>query len=772
MSDAAAPSWGTTLTDGAVAAVAGTCAMVSFGSAYGGQRYLLVGVAGLVAGVAVAAVGARRRLHPLWTVAGALLAYFVLGGPLAAPSASIARVVPSPAGVHDLAVTAVTGWAGLLATSPVIGNAGHLLAVPLLCGVLCGSVTVILAGRFRGSPLVMVPPFSLLALGIVFGTAAPPAWLALDAVLAALLLGWAAWRSRAARPEGIASTARNRPVAGASLLVASAGLGLVIGPLLPGSTSHLRYVLRDHIPPPFNVHAYPSPLAAYRNYVLPAKEGGDALFRVSGAPAGSYLRIATMDAYDGVVFEVAPGAPGSSTSGDFATVGDPVSSQPCPSTCTQATVHVQLLHYQNVWLPDVGTVRSVAFGGVAEQSLRNAFRYNVSTDAAVVSTGVGAPESYTMVTSVPDQPPATAMANARAAQVSLPTVTSVPKVVQTQARALTRGKSGAFAQADALSSWLHANGAYSDGSNTQPPSLPGHSAYRIAQFLTGQAAGDTSQGGVGQPVGDAEQYAAAMDLMARSLGLPARVVLGVRLQPGTHTYIGKDVTAWVEVDFAGVGWYPFFPTPPVNATTRSTPPPPAPSSSQQAQYQPPTSNRAGSGAVPANASAASLGHPHHRSIAHDIWVVVSDAVVALVVLAILAGPWLTVMWLKARRRRRRRTAPSVVARMEGGWAEVVDRARDVGRSPPPHATRRQAAAVVGGSSFQVAEHADRASFGPGDPAPAEADALWANVDAVLAELEEGLPRWVRLRARVDPRSLMGGRVDLRRVISSLREVGR
>lgn len=772
MSSAAPPTWRAALVDGAVAVVVGTCAMVSFGSAYGGQRYLLAGVAGLVGGAGVAVVGARRRLHPLWVMAGAIVVYFALGGPLAAPDESIARVVPSPGSIHVLAVTAVTGWAGLLATSPVIGDAGHLLAVPLLCGVLCGSITVVLAGRFRKGPFVVVPPFVLLALGIVFGTAAPPPWLALDAVLAALLLGWAAWRSRAARPEGIASTARSRPVAGATLLVASAGLGLVVGPLLPGSGSHLRYVLRDHVPPPFNVHAYPSPLAAYRHYVLPTQEGKDALFRVSGAPAGSYLRIATMDAYDGIVFEVAPGAPGSTTSGDFATVGNPVSSQPCAAACTNATVTVSLLKYQNVWLPDVGTVRSVSFSGTYGQALRNAFRYNTSTDAAVVSTGIAAPASYTMVTAVPEQPAATTMASAQAAQVSLPAVTDVPKVIKTEAHTLTQGKHGAYAQAAALSAWFHANGAYSDGGQSQPPSLPGHGAYRIVQFLTGAAAGDTSQGATGQPVGDAEQYAAAMDLMARSLGLPARVVLGVRLQPGTHTYTGKDVTAWVEVDFAGVGWYPFFPTPPVNAKTRSNPPPPAASSSQQSQYQPPVSNRAGTGAVPANASATSLGHPHRGSITHDIWVVVTDAIAVLVVLAILAGPWLTVMWLKSRRRRRRRTASSVVARMEGGWEEVVDRARDVGRPPPAHATRRQAAAVVGGSSLGVAERADRASFGPGEPAPTEADALWANVDAVLAELDQGLPWWVRVRAKVDPRSLMGDRIDVRRVVARIRSAGR
>jgi len=741
----ARPAWPTVLADGAVAVVAGACALSSFGAAYGGRRYLLVGAVGLVVGAVVTVIGIRRRQSVLTMVAEVLVGYFVVGGPLATPSESFGRVLPTPSSVHALATVAVTGWADLLSTSPVIGDAGHLLAVPLLCGLLCGAATVLVAGRLPRSPVALVPSFVLLSLGIVFGTTARPSLLALDAVLAAILFGWAAWRARSARPDGIASTARRRPATGTAVLAAGAVLGLLVGPVLPGSTSHLRYALRDHIPPPFDVHRYPSPLAAYRHYVLPTEEGNTAIVRVTGAPAGSLLRIATMDDYDGIVFGVAGGAPGSTASGNFATVGNPVSSDPCPTSvhCTTATVGVQLLHYANVWLPDVGTVRTVAFDGRNASALRNAFRYNVATNAAVVSTGVAAPDRYRLVATIPAEPPASVMNGAQAATVSLPSFTNVPPVVQEKAHAIAGTAHGAYAEAEALSNWLSTQGAYSDGAASSPPSLPGDGEYRIAQFL-GQA----------QPVGDAEQYAAAMDLMARSLGLPARVVLGVRLLPGTHTYVGKDVTAWVEVDFVGVGWYPFFPTPPVNATTRSTPPPPAPSTSQQAQYQPPASDQAGNGAVPASATTNTVARPHHNTLVHDTWLLVRDILLALLAVAVLAGPPLLVAWAKAHRRRQRRSSPSPVARMEGGWAEVIDRARDVGRAPPPHATRRQAAVVVGGSSLGVAERADRASFGPEMPDHADADALWANVDVVLAELEADLSRWVRLRARVDPRSLL------------------
>ena len=56
-----------------------------------------------------------------------------------------------------------------------------------------------------------------------------------------------------------------------------------------------------------------------------------------------------------------------------------------------------------------------------------------------------------------------------------------------------------------------------------------------------------------------------MALMARSLGYPARVVMGfapeVRDGEESVAVTGHDVTAWVEVAFEGVGWIPFSPTP-------------------------------------------------------------------------------------------------------------------------------------------------------------------------------------------------------------------
>ncbi len=66
--------------------------------------------------------------------------------------------------------------------------------------------------------------------------------------------------------------------------------------------------------------------------------------------------------------------------------------------------------------------------------------------------------------------------------------------------------------------------------------------------------------------GYCSQFATAMAVMARSIGLPARVAIGYlpgsydRLS-GVHTVRLQDAHAWVEIKFLRSGWVPFDPTP-------------------------------------------------------------------------------------------------------------------------------------------------------------------------------------------------------------------
>ncbi len=66
-------------------------------------------------------------------------------------------------------------------------------------------------------------------------------------------------------------------------------------------------------------------------------------------------------------------------------------------------------------------------------------------------------------------------------------------------------------------------------------------------------------------LGFCQQYAAAMTVLARLDGIPARVAVGFTQgqQTGPHTWTvtGGDAHAWPELWFPGFGWLPFEPTP-------------------------------------------------------------------------------------------------------------------------------------------------------------------------------------------------------------------
>jgi transglutaminase-like putative cysteine protease len=65
--------------------------------------------------------------------------------------------------------------------------------------------------------------------------------------------------------------------------------------------------------------------------------------------------------------------------------------------------------------------------------------------------------------------------------------------------------------------------------------------------------------------GFCQQYATAMAVLVRELGIPARIAVGYQAgtlqEDGTYLVQTKDAHAWVEVFFEGYGWLQFEPTP-------------------------------------------------------------------------------------------------------------------------------------------------------------------------------------------------------------------
>jgi hypothetical protein len=422
------------------------------------------------------------------------------------------------------------------------------------------------------------------------------------------------------------------------------------------------------------------------------------------------------------------------------------------------TIRIHVIRYQGVWMPSVGIVRSVSFSGSSMNSLGDAFRYNVSTNSAVISTGLTSGDTYSIDTDLSTFPPQAKLVGARIVQSLQPAPNDVPSIVHRIAVKLTAGASSDFSKAQDLAQGLSTGGAFSDGYDKQQPSLAGHGAFRIAQFLS-----------LPQPVGDSEQYAATMALMARSLGLPARVVLGVDLaKGGTVTVHGKDVTAWVDIDFQGIGWYPFNPTPPISARVDVKNPPPTPNGPNQAQYQPPAHSLTSQASSSPNAIGKGHGNrPHHSTLASTLIEVAQILAITLLAGVVLIGPALLIRFLKGRRRSQRRKVKNTRDQVAGGWAELLDCARDLGRRVPRYATRREQAPFLGDTASFLAALANSATFGPSDPPSATVERFWTMVDESIRQMYAGLSFWHRVRARLNLASLRPETTTFQRISDSL-----
>lgn len=668
-------------------------ALVGFNTIYLGGRHFFLGLAGFGLAAGVAAFGARRRWNWL-PVTAAGLAVFVLGAaPVTLPATAYLGMLPTLDTMRQLYTGATEGWWGLLTTLPPILPVGELGVIPYLGGFLAGLVGAQTALRTRAIALPLLAPGLLLAVGILFGIAQPAAVLLHGAGFALLALVWVTLRHHRDQPPLITgSTRRSRALGAAGLVLAAVAAAAVAGftPALAGPGDD-RFVLREHVEPPFDASVYPSPLAGFRRYEVAQKDR--VLFTVSNMPADTRIRLAVMDRYDGVVWNVAGGgsARGGRTaaSGIFERVGAAI---PTAETGRPATVTVTLRDLGGVWLPTVGYLTRTAFSGDNDAVLADAFRYNRTTGAGVLRTPIrlAAGDTFTFNAVVPVVPSAADIANQPVEGVTLPESVGVPDQVATEAIEWAEGGATPAATLTTLTQKL-ISGAFSDGTEldgvTGTAAWPGHSARRIRDFLSAD-----------QLVGDPEQYAATLALMARELGLPARVVLGAApgrtwtkaAGPGGEVtsgeVTGSMITAWTEVRFAGVGWVAFDSTPPV--TNKPKPPEPQrdPNGTTEvvqpsvAQVQPPAQQPPpGTGEEPLLEDTGAC-----EVCAQAVWVL--TYVVPPVLL--IGGTVLALVLLKARRRIRRRRSGPPRARVAGGWREFADRAHDHQVVLPP---RRPAA---------------------------------------------------------------------------------
>ncbi|MFF1634351.1 transglutaminase family protein [Leifsonia sp. NPDC058248] len=733
----------------------------SFWGVYQSSAFVVMLAVTLVLGSAIAVLGALFRWPSIVLAALVVAVFLGVGVQVTVPGeASAGGLLPTWPGFVDLVQATWLSWKQLVTISLPVGSYQALLVPPFILTLLCIVVSLSVALRAKRGELGAIPPILLLLAGILLGSGVSPVPLWLDLTLLAVLLAWTMWFRWRRRSEAIRSLAEQsgmsvesprerrfvgaRTVAGAAVILLVAGMaGTAASVLLPARSD--RQVVRTAVEQPFDPRAYASPLSGFRAYLQPAKTDLPML-TVSGIPDDRRIRIATLDTYDGVTYAVGTDQV-SSASGSFTRMPYRLDQTGVNGVHDQISVTVR--DYSGPWVPGSGQLQQISFTGSDASDLNDSFFYNDVTGTAAVTRGLHNGDAYTLDTVVKPVLTADQLAKTTPGSAEVPKPTVVPDELQQTLQKYTAGATGPGAKLAAALRGIAADGYISHGiAPDEPPSRSGHGADRITELLTAIPM-----------LGDQEQYAVTAALMARQLGFPARVVVGfvapVDASAGQSiTLTGSDVSAWIEVQTAQGGWVTVDPTPPIRPVPPKKPDQPTQISRPQTNVQPPIDDTPVQHEEPPQAVVDSADQQKPDPVLDTILGLLVIVGWTLLVLAVLASPFLAVIGAKWRRRSLRRSAPTALERISGGWREFADAALDHGYEPPPASTRREMATTIGGSrAAALASVADRAVFSPTAPSPTEADSVWRAVDDLRRALAKRETRWRRFVAAVSLRSL-------------------
>ncbi|MFE0178737.1 DUF3488 and DUF4129 domain-containing transglutaminase family protein [Streptomyces sp. NPDC059002] len=466
-----------------------------------------------------------------------------------------------------------------------------------------------------------------------------------------------------------------------------------------------------------------------------------------------YLRIVSLDQFDGTTWKTT-----------VRSIEDVPSPLPDPRGLSpdvrrsevQTNISAAESYAQN-WLPMPFPASRVEIEG--------RWRYEPVGRALVGDRGQTTRGAQYQVNSLVVEPTAEQLANAPAPPADLAreftkVPDSLPGVVATTARKVTKGAANPYEQAVKLQNYFASDGGFTY--NTQVRAGSGPAA--IARFLQ-------------QKEGFCVHFSFAMASMARTLGIPARVAVG--FTPGSAQADGtmsvglRDAHAWPELYFEGVGWTRFEPTPTrgsVPEYTRSDvpsggtsdPDTPEPSTSSEPSTAPSASDscppdmRKQDGCASAAPQVAAGSGGDGPPLA----MIVGVSLAALVVLTV---PFLPLLWRTRTRAVRLgsagRTDADAAARTLAIWLEVTDTAWDHGIPPDESQTPRKAAARIvriGQLTAAPAEAVHRVAAAVEQvlyaPRPQPAAGLSDDVRRVRDGLRASAGRTARLRATLAPRS--------------------
>ncbi|WP_372594434.1 transglutaminaseTgpA domain-containing protein [Actinotalea sp.] len=500
------------------------CALISLDGVLAPGRWIGLGllvVAIVLGSASLARRDSRRAAAP---VAGPAAGALVVGGlTLLAQRGTPGAPGPGLAELVDDAVSAIADG-----TAPVQVTAGLELAV-LLGVVLLTALVALLALDLRRPGLAGVVLGVAWSVTLVFDR--PPSTpLVLAGAVSLVLMFWAV------RPNGAAPPPARESVPAIGLAVVVAVVALVLSPLatsLPGWAG-------TTLPARWGTVSGSGLLSLSTELDLRSDLGNRPdrtvlTYRTDAADLGP-LRTSTLVSFDGRRW-------GASRSGPLQPAQDVLWPQETTLTPVE-TVTIEIGDLDQRTLPIPLDPRTVDAGsGWGYDQANDVVRSQGALSSGLAYTVLVAPRDLSADTLRADRP-----AEVEPDSPLLAVPTSHGEELNALVASVVGDASTAFDQAIALQSWFRDGRLFTYSVDV----APARSDDAVWDFLEDRT-------------GYCVQYASAMTMMARSLGIPSRLgvgfLAGERGTDGTYRVSARRAHAWPELWFADAGWVRFEPTP-------------------------------------------------------------------------------------------------------------------------------------------------------------------------------------------------------------------
>ena len=646
-----------------------TAAALALGRVYAGA-VLVPLVAGAGAGAVLVSVAARRA--PSWLVAP-LSVVAMIGYTLGALWWAADRAgLPGP--LRDLAVDAARNGIPRLLTAMIpVEPTPDTVIVPVVAAWLAGLAGAELGLRWGRLLAGCGPPVLLFGGALyVVGPNATPAVVPTVMIVVAVALGLAVTGRPPAPPASLPRPARIALQVRATL-AAFAAIALVAAtaPAVTGRVDATPVDPRRYVSPPQVDSLDENPLIRISGWALNPDQKLFDLETDTSEPVR--VRLAVLSDYDGITWRVGAvyrgagrvlPAPVTLPANEVATVSQEIvvgdlSGRLLPAVPTPSRVDGVRVAYD----PTSGTM-------LEPDGLRPGLRYTVSST-------MEQPDLNLLVAA--EVPSGDAVARMLRVGAAAP-----EQLSELADRLAADAGAGAYQRALAIEEYLATH------YRTVPDAPSGHAYPNLSFFLFGPA-------NAGGQRGTSEQFAAAYAVLARLIGLPARVVVGFRSATGNGPVRGADALAWPEIYFTDIGWVAFDPMPKPDTEPEPIerePPKPDPPTPPPTEAALPTLEPT----APPTAPAVAAPPPPSSGFA-PAWAIAAAALllVAVAALTVLAT-------LRRGLTRRRLSAGSPSERVAGAWLEIRDALRLAGHPAPTHL-----------SATEVAVHATAALIRPASP---------------------------------------------------------